>query len=351
MARRLPRDRFPRLNLPVTIAGGGLAGLSLAIALRRREIPVTILEAGSYPRHRVCGEFISGTSLATLENLGIARHFDDVLRHRTIVWRDRGNTLHRDLLPEPALGISRHTLDQRLREDFETAGGLLKTHTRARPEPREGLVWAAGRRPATGSPWIGLKLHCQGIPMEADLEMHSGSNGYCGLTPVGDGWINVCGLFKVDRRLPSKGPDLLPAYLTAGGNEILAGLIRTATPRDGSFTAVAGFQLGRQPAIPGLLAIGDAESMIPPFTGNGMSMAFQAAEIALRPLLEWSEGQIPWHAAQSTIASRLAGRFRFRTASARLLHHLLLSRGGRDVLRSLSRARVLPFRPALRLVR
>ena len=45
---------------PIQIIGGGLAGLTLGIALRRQEIPVTILEAGRYPRHRVCGEFISG---------------------------------------------------------------------------------------------------------------------------------------------------------------------------------------------------------------------------------------------------------------------------------------------------
>ena len=45
---------------PVTIVGGGLAGLTLGIALRENSVPVHIYEAGTYPRHRVCGEFISG---------------------------------------------------------------------------------------------------------------------------------------------------------------------------------------------------------------------------------------------------------------------------------------------------
>ena len=37
----------------VTIIGGGLAGLTLGLALRQRDVPVTVCEAGTYPRHRV----------------------------------------------------------------------------------------------------------------------------------------------------------------------------------------------------------------------------------------------------------------------------------------------------------
>jgi 2-polyprenyl-6-methoxyphenol hydroxylase-like FAD-dependent oxidoreductase len=55
----------------IAIVGGGLAGLTLGIALRQREVAVTICEAGHYPRHRVCGEFISGRGQATLARLGM----------------------------------------------------------------------------------------------------------------------------------------------------------------------------------------------------------------------------------------------------------------------------------------
>ena len=46
----------------IEIVGGGLSGLSLGIYLRRRGVPVRILEAGAYPRHKVCGEFVCGVS-------------------------------------------------------------------------------------------------------------------------------------------------------------------------------------------------------------------------------------------------------------------------------------------------
>lgn len=338
------------LNREITIAGGGLAGLSLATALRRHEVPVTVLEAGTYPRHRVCGEFISGTSKETLERLGIAELFEGSLLHHTLAWHERGRLIHRDRFAEPAFGISRHVLDERLWLHAVNLGTDIRTGIRARPEPREGLVWTAGRRPKNGT-WIGLKAHVRGLPVSADLEMHMGTNGYAGLAGVEDGWTNVCGLFRIDRGLRPNGPGLLLSYLEAGGNHALAEALRGSEWREHSFSAVAGFSLGRQTAIPGLLALGDAESMIPPFTGNGMSMAFQAAEIAIDPLVAWSRDEQSWQAATNTIRRMLRHRFRRRLAAAGAMHPLLLGDAGRSLLQTLAAARLLPLHPLLSLVR
>ena len=68
------------------IFGGGLSGLSLAIALRQRNVPVELHEAGNYPRHRVCGEFIAGADMPLFEKLGIKSAFDDALSLKTTVW-------------------------------------------------------------------------------------------------------------------------------------------------------------------------------------------------------------------------------------------------------------------------
>ncbi|RYD31255.1 MAG: hypothetical protein EOP87_15085 [Verrucomicrobiaceae bacterium] len=211
-------------------------------------------------------------------------------------------------------------------------------------------MWAAGRVPRRG-PWIGLKAHICGLAMETDLEMHLGAHGYAGLARVEEGRVNVCGLFRVDRALSGQGKDLLDAYLRASGNGVLADRLRAATVDAESFCAVAGFELGRQKAAAGLCAIGDAESMIPPFTGNGMSMAFQAAELALNPLERWSHGGLRWDACVAEIREGLRRRFRLRLAAAQALHPLLLRRGGRDVIESIAAAGLLPFRPLLSLVR
>ena len=343
-------DRVADLKREITIAGGGLAGLALACALRRYEVPVMVLEAGNYPRHRVCGEFISGVSEETLAALGILPLFADALHHRSLAWFENGRLLHRDHFKDAALGISRYLLDERLRKLLEVTGGMIQTGVRARPDPRDGFVWTAGRRPRKGQ-WLGLKAHVRIPEKSADLEMHAGENGYAGLAGVEDGWTNVCGLFRIDYQLQASGADFLPAYLEAGGNHKLAAALRACDWREGSFSAVAGFELGRQIPVPGLLMLGDAESMIPPFTGNGMSMAFQAAECAIQPLLAWSQGRQSWQDAANTVRAAVIRRFRRRLAVAGTLHPVLLGAGGRSLLQSLASARLLPFHRMLALVR
>jgi len=350
MARRAARASFHLLIRKITISGGGLAGLSLAVALREKEIPVTVIEAGRYPRHRVCGEFISGVSEQTLGRLGILDLLADAHRHRTLAWYGSGAPLHRDTLPEPALGISRFVLDERLRLHVQALGGEIIQGRRARPEPSEGHVWAAGK-PLRKGRWIGLKAHIRGLPMAADLEMHTGGNGYAGLARVEEDWVNVCGLFYLDKSIPGRGEELLAAYLRHGGNAGLAGEIAAREFREGSFSAIAGFELGRQNAREGLVCLGDAESLIPPFTGNGMSMAFQSAEIALEPLLDWCAGRSEWDQAAAEIRGRLKRKFRRRLLAAGLMQRVLLDARGRSALHSLSTTRLLPFRPMLALVR
>lgn len=350
MARGTARASLSGLKKAVTIAGGGLAGLSLAAGLRIRGIPVVVHEAGSYPRHRVCGEFISGVEEATLENLGIPAALEGAIRCSSVAWHREGRMIHEDRLPRPAAGISRHRLDRLLRDRAACLGAEVIEQSRQAREAREGFVWAAGRIPSR-SQWIGLKMHYPGLAMASDLAMHLGMNGYVGLARIEEGRVNVCGLFRVDRSIRGSGAALLSGYLRAGGITDLAERLEDAAADASSFCAVAGFSLGRQDVEGGLCTIGDAESMIPPFTGNGMSMAFEAAELALDPLERWSLQKTDWDACIGEIRMRLQRRFRKRLGAAQTLHPVLLSHGGRTLLESMARARILPFRPLLALVR
>ncbi len=325
---------------PVTIAGGGLAGLSLGIALLRRGAEVTLHEAGNYPRHRVCGEFISGVRDSTLEKLGIARALDGAVALATSRWFDAGGPLAR--FPVAGRGISRWVLDDRLQTEFVRSGGTLMPGSRA--DPGEGIVWAAGRVRTEGK-WIGVKCHVHGLALEADLEMHIGSNGYAGLAKIEDGKVNLCGLFR--RQKGIGGKDALFQCLRAGGLGALADRVSRAAPDPDSFCAVAGFETGRQAGPP--FSVGDAAWMIPPFTGNGMSMAFESAEAALDPLLEFAAGRISWDAAGDAASGAQRRRFSRRMRASSWLHAVITNRP--SLVGAAARCNAIPFSFLLRLLR
>ncbi|HNU89628.1 MAG TPA: FAD-dependent oxidoreductase, partial [Ferruginibacter sp.] len=47
----------------ITIIGGGLAGLVSAIHLSKAGLAVTLIEKNEYPKHKVCGEYVSNEVL------------------------------------------------------------------------------------------------------------------------------------------------------------------------------------------------------------------------------------------------------------------------------------------------
>jgi flavin-dependent dehydrogenase len=322
----------------VTIAGGGLAGLSLGIALRRRGVMTTLHEAGSYPRHRVCGEFVSGVTEGMLARLGIVRHFRDAVPLASARWFDAAGPVAS--LRVEAMGISRWLLDDRLQQDFQESGGSLRVNSRA--DPGGEIVWAAGREKTQGN-WIGLKCHARGLALDKDLEMHLGRNGYVGLARIEGGLVNVCGLFRKQPGIGGKGA--LFQCLRAGGLDRVAERIGAA--QMDAFCAVAGFHFGRQRGPE--FSIGDSARMIPPFTGNGMAMAIESAACALDPLLEYAAGKLSWREAAECTARAQRLRFRRRMGAALLMQALLASVPG--LVCALARQGCVPNQFLLSLVR
>jgi flavin-dependent dehydrogenase len=53
----------------IVIVGGGLAGLIAAIHLRSNNYNVLVIERNEFPKHKVCGEYISNEVLPYLKSL------------------------------------------------------------------------------------------------------------------------------------------------------------------------------------------------------------------------------------------------------------------------------------------
>lgn len=336
----------------INIIGGGLAGLSLGIALRARDVPVVVTEAGSYPRHRVCGEFISGLGDETVETLGLEGCFSDAVILREAAWYDERRRLRSDQLPAAAMGLSRWTLDQRLAGRLTELGGKLETRTRYdRRKQQPGIVDCAGRRSVRKSPWLGLKCHLQSFPDGADLEMHMSPRGYVGICPVENGSYNLCGLFRNAGLKPSAGQPLIFNYLAHCGFETLLERIDHERVVAGSGCSVAAMSYKPAQAPEASPSLGDAHGLIPPFTGNGMTMALEHAALALDPLLGFAASELSWEDCQRVIAGRSRKAFGRRLRVARGLHRLLTSEKLFKVTTNLARLPLFPFQSFYHLTR
>lgn len=338
---------------PIHIVGGGLAGLTLGILLRQRGVKVVVSEKGTYPRHRVCGEFISGYGKRILDGmeLGAALRCGGA-REATTAQFFSGNTAHPvRRLPESALCVSRYELDATLARRFVELGGELRTSEVVdRSASGEGIVWATGRRAQptddSGVRWIGLKVHARGVQLGADLEMHFDQNAYVGLCRVSNDVVNVCGLFRAG---PGEATGM--AALRGRAGTTLWERLERAEFNEESFCAVAGLCLAPQRIDDAVCRIGDALTMIPPVTGNGMSMAVECATMAAESLEQFAKGCVTWASAVEQVGSNLKSKFRSRLKWAARFHRVLFHEQWRHSMLPLVTRNQLGWRRAFQLTR
>lgn len=280
----------------LVVIGGGPAGTTAAMAAAARGQNVLLLEAGRYPRHKVCGEFLSAEAAGVLRRVlgkDAESILDNALRigEARIVLRNRVTSLRVD---PPAYSVPRIVLDdclwrlavergvecvcanvtevQRLPEHFVV-------HCKEVSYLARCVVNAAGRWsnvsrriPQEGSEtWIGLKAHFR-AELDPAVYLFFSRHGYCGVQPVGGGVVNVCALSR--RGAARNIQDVLAldsrlAHFCAGWSQVTE-----------TFATAPVYALDPQPVRNGMLQAGDAAGFLHPFLGDGMSLAIRSGFLA-----------------------------------------------------------------------
>lgn len=342
--------------LDAAVLGAGIAGSSMAKALADKGWDTALLDRQSFPRHKVCGEFLSPESQSTLHAFGLLEPAG-LLRpsfiERVRLIFENGAEIEIPL-PGTALGVSRYSLDTALHLAAEKSGVQLHTATTVTAvspcgegylieTKREGereviqakvviAAWGAncraglpGCRPssAAGQSHIGVKTHFQGIEMEPVIELYFFPGGYLGICPIEGGLVNASALLEREAFQEADKNVLGFIEAAARSNPKLYKRLINAAPVSGTQAAVAPVDLKRKPLAWDLIPqVGDAAMMIPPLCGDGMSMALRSAQLCTPLADSYLRGEISLAGWKSEYTRLIHGEFKHPLRWGRFLQWL-----------------------------
>lgn len=301
----------------LTVIGGGPAGTSAAITCARFGARVLLLERGTFPRHKVCGEFVSSESLEILAGLLHQEH-KLLLRAslripETRVFLD-GHCLRSPVNPHAA-SIARFDLDAALWDSARLAGvdarSQTTVHSIAGSNPfriatsagefqSRTLVNASGRwsnlsvnrlgKSRSAAKWLGLKVHFSEAEPHCSVDLYFFDGGYCGVQPVSlrdspsGNRINACAMVRV-----GSATTLSEAFRQ---NPLLEHRSRNWKSLSEPVNTFPLFFREPEPVREGMLQAGDAAVFVDPFIGDGISLALRSGDLAAQSLLPVFRGEI-----------------------------------------------------------
>jgi menaquinone-9 beta-reductase len=301
----------------LVVIGGGPAGTSAAITAARAGVQVLLLEKDSFPRHKVCGEFVSGESLQLLNSL-LANSLETRQMLSRVPRIDGvrlfldGRTVHVPIEP-PAASLARYDMDAALWRAATAAGVETRTDSPVQDVTGRGpfhigtpsgavtaraVIDTAGRwsnltarppRLASAPKWIGLKAHFSEHCPPPTTDLYFFEGGYCGMQPVplGDepatSRIVVCSMVRAD--VATRLEDVF-----AGEPRLFERSRKWKRLSESISTAPLLFR----PPVPvrdGVLRAGDAAGFVDPFVGDGISLALRGGALAAESLLPFVRGR------------------------------------------------------------
>lgn len=317
-----------KIKTDVAVIGGGPAGSAVAARLADEGLKVALIDRQTFPRDKVCGDYVSQLALAELDEMGVKDFKDINLIRRGAIFVDGDQIAEHRLPASPGVAdygavIPRKKLDEQIWQKairngardlsnhafqrYEINGNRVDVHLKGSVQRIRArvVVGADGSasRVARQLDRTSLKRFHRVVAIRAYYEnvagpmdrcdvhySHTAFPGYCWLFPSGHGCANV-GLGMLSETTPSH-------------EEKLSGLLEQAVEQDSGLrerlansTLVAKFTGAplatfdpKRPLVgERVLLVGDAAGLINPLNGEGIQYALESARWAAETLRDCSE--------------------------------------------------------------
>lgn len=338
-------------NSRIIIVGGGLAGLTAAIHLAKKGQKICLFEKHSFPRHKVCGEYLSREIKPYFDELRIP--LDDLQPEnigRLLFSTTSGRSMEVKL-PLGAYGVSRYALDNLL---FKTAVAngvevirekVLETRfledrfeviTSAKKYYAGYVLGGFGKRSLLDknlernffkkpAPWMAVKSHYRLKDFPNNMvALHNFKGGYCGLSRTENENINMCYLATYDSFKKHKDPEKFNDKVLRK-NPFLDSFLAKASPVFQQPLSIAQISFSKKEAVEDhVLMLGDAAGLIHPLCGNGMAIAIHSAKLASEAILDHLETGTGREEMETAYKKKWEKIFRRRFTTASWLQKILL---------------------------
>jgi flavin-dependent dehydrogenase len=303
----------------VIAIGGGLAGLCNAIHLSKFGKRVLLIEKNDYPKHKVCGEYISNEVLPYFKFLEVNPFNFGAVKINNFQLSTRTNKLISAKLPLGGFGISRYKLDLILSEQAKENGveiikdTVLNVHfykDNFTLETKENIslstkivIGAFGKRSLLDvkmkrnfiqkkAPYLGVKIHVKGDFSEDLVALHNFKGGYCGVSKVENNVVNLCYITSFSSFKKYKNIDDFQEQVVFK-NKYLKEIFQNSEALFEKPLSISQISFEtKKPVENHILMCGDSAGMIHPLCGNGMSMAIQSAQLSSKLILNYLNGEI-----------------------------------------------------------
>ena len=303
----------------VIIIGGGLAGLTSAIHLTKMGCKVIVIEKNHYPKHKVCGEYISNEVLPYFDWLNI--NIDELkpTHISTLEFSSESGRTIETKLPLGGFGISRYTLDQALYlkalsqncdiiedqvnevifkddyfEVYLASGKVLTSKVVLGGFGKRSNLDVKMKRDfiEQKSPWLAVKSHYKGNFPDDVVGLHNFKGGYCGVSKIENNLLNICYLTNFKSFKKYKNIEEFQEKVVAQNPHLKNILEYSESVFDKPLTISQICFEKKENVEDHILMMGDTAGLIHPLCGNGMAMAIHSAKLASDETISFLKGKI-----------------------------------------------------------